>query len=174
MSTIYVEFWPIFCAIFIKRQESKIQLCHPEGKVSKCLFQNIRGRDNPVVIIVIRWTSIHAKRHHEPQNLRIMGVCKHQLWESDWMAFKRSAVRSRLSPPKHLEIVRFRGASCWCARWAHVLKGESPESARQREGYSLSQGCLSWGRIWRKAAAKLWPDEQKSHIRPLARASFPE
>ena len=24
----------------------------------------------------------------------------------------------------------------WCARWAHVLTGESPQSARQWEGYS--------------------------------------
>ena len=29
----------------------------------------------------------------------------------------------------------------WCARWAHVLTGESPQSARQWEGYSRSQGC---------------------------------
>ena len=31
--------------------------------------------------------------------------------------------------------------SFWCARWAHVLTGESPQSARQWEGYSRSQGC---------------------------------
>ena len=30
----------------------------------------------------------------------------------------------------------------WCARRAHVLTGESPESARQWEGYSQSQGRL--------------------------------
>ena len=57
----------------------------------------------------------------------------------------------------------------WCARWAHVLKGESPESARQWEGYSLSQGCPSWGGIGRKTAAKLWPDEQKPYIRQQMR-----
>ena len=62
---------------------------------------------------------------------------------------------------------------CWCARWAHVLKGESPQSVRQWEGYSLSQGCLSWGRIWRKMAAKLWPDEQKPYIRPQPRVRLP-
>ncbi len=28
-----------------------------------------------------------------------------------------------------------------CARWAHVLTGESPQSAWQWEGYSRSQGC---------------------------------
>ena len=33
----------------------------------------------------------------------------------------------------------------WCARWAHVLTGESPQSARQWEGYSRSQGCPSRG-----------------------------
>lgn len=29
----------------------------------------------------------------------------------------------------------------WCAQRAHVSKGESPQSARQREGYSQEQGC---------------------------------
>ena len=29
----------------------------------------------------------------------------------------------------------------WCARRAHILTGESPETARQREGHSQSQGC---------------------------------
>jgi len=38
----------------------------------------------------------------------------------------------------------------WCARWAHVLTGESPQSARQWEGYSWSQGCPPRGGIWRK------------------------
>ena len=33
------------------------------------------------------------------------------------------------------------GPPFWCARWAHVLTGESPQSARQWEGYSRSQGC---------------------------------
>ena len=35
------------------------------------------------------------------------------------------------------------GAEVWCARWAHVLTGESPQSARQWEGYSQNQGCPS-------------------------------
>ena len=35
----------------------------------------------------------------------------------------------------------FSGAAVYaCARRAHALTGESPESARQREGYSQSQG----------------------------------
>ena len=29
---------------------------------------------------------------------------------------------------------------CVCARWAHVLTGESPKSARQWEEYSRSKG----------------------------------
>ena len=35
------------------------------------------------------------------------------------MAFKRSAVRSRLTPPKNLEIVRFRGFSCLFYQFLH-------------------------------------------------------
>ena len=45
-------------------------------------------------------------------------------------------------------------AEVWCARWAYVLTGESPQSARQREGYSRSQGCPSRGANLKKGLGK--------------------
>ena len=43
-------------------------------------------------IITLSYRSLHTL---------FTGVCKCMAWESAWMAFKRSAVRSRLSPPKN-------------------------------------------------------------------------
>jgi len=37
---------------------------------------------------------------------------------------------------------------------------------------SQRQGCPPRGRIWRKPAAKPWPDEQKPHIRPFCAGEF--
>ena len=31
----------------------------------------------------------------------------------------------------------------------------------------IAKGCSSWGEIWRKLAANIWPNEQKFHIRHI-------
>ena len=57
-----------------------------------------------------------------------------------------SFLRSRIAPGNFISAVVHMDEKTphmhvsLCARRAHVLRGESPESARQREGYSRSQG----------------------------------
>ena len=60
------------------------------------------GRTFPHTVLIGMNNISSYKTPHDPRNSR---VCKRHLWESAWMAFKRSAVRSRWSPPKK---VRFR------------------------------------------------------------------
>jgi len=52
-----------------------------------------------------------------------------------------------------------------CARHEYKPGGASPLRALIVGTVSLRQGCLPWGRIWKKPAAKSRSDEQKFHIR---------
>ena len=63
------------------------------------------GRTFPHTVLIGMNNISSYKTPHDPRKSRVMGVCKRHLWESTWMAFKRSAVRSRLSPPKKVRFI---------------------------------------------------------------------
>ena len=55
--------------------------------------------------------------------------------------YNEKLLRTRQQMQDCQQPCRPKEAAVSCARWAHVLTGESPQSARQWEGYSRSQGC---------------------------------
>ena len=59
---------------------------------------------------------------------------------------------------------------CFCSvpGMAYILMVKVHRGDYHRSGQPLveHQGCLSWGRIWRKVTTKLRPDEKKPQVRP--------
>lgn len=143
------------------RYNCQIQRCAGFGDFSSTWTHQFRNNRNvPGRIWKWRFGWLQWKNNQTV----IQPLFKIQFWQQSGGSIPPEVLAENQHPKPSSNCLAF----LLCARHGARLAGGSPVNARVRGRTSRAARRVSWGTGWRKPKANHWPDEQKSHKRPIA------